>query len=168
MNTVIARDIDEWRTWLAANSRSANEVWLVIPHKNSGTPSIRHHEAVEQALCFGWIDGLQRRHDAHSAEQRFSPRRPVSTWSQVNRERAARMTESGLMTPAGQAVIDLAKATGRWEVTVPAEVRERLDGFESFRALAPSSRRLTLEWIAAAKRPETRQRRLERTIQQLG
>jgi uncharacterized protein YdeI (YjbR/CyaY-like superfamily) len=168
MNTVIAGSIEEWRNWLAANSRSAAEVWLVIHHKNSGTPGIRHHEAVEQALCFGWIDGLQRKHDAHSARQRFSPRRPHSTWSQVNRERAARMTELGLMTPAGQTVIDLAKTTGRWEVAVPAEVRALLDEHESFRTLAPSSRRLTLEWIAAAKRPETRQRRLEQTIQRLG
>jgi uncharacterized protein YdeI (YjbR/CyaY-like superfamily) len=168
MNTVIANSTAEWRSWLAENSQSTDEVWLVIHHKNSGIAGIRHHEAVEQALCFGWIDGLQRKHDAHSAMQRFTPRRPGSTWSEVNRERAARMTELGLMTPHGQAMIDLAKATGRWSVTIPDDVRATLDGNDSFRELAPSSQRLTLEWIATAKRPETRRRRLERTLQQLG
>lgn len=159
---------DEWRTWLAANNQSADEMWLVIHHKNSGTPGLRHHEAVEQALCFGWIDGLQRKYDEHSAHQRFSPRRPRSTWSRVNRERAERLIAQGLMTSTGQAMIDLAKATGRWEVVVPAGVRACLDGYEGFRVLSPSAQRLTLEWIATARRPETRQRRIERTIQRLG
>jgi len=165
---VIGSSVDEWRGWLAANADSATEVWLVIHHKDSGTPGIRHHEAVEQALCFGWIDGLQRRHDATSARQRFTPRRARGTWSRVNRERAARMTALGLMTPAGQAMIDLAKATGRWEVTIPADVRGVLEADVRFRALAPSAQRLTLEWVATAKRPETRQRRLEQAIVRLG
>lgn len=121
MDIVIAHSTEEWRAWLAANHQSATEVWLVIQHKNSDAPSVRHHEAVEQALCFGWIDGLQRKHDAHSARQRFTPRRARSTWSGPNRERAERLTGLGLMTPAGQTMIDLAKATDRWEVTVPAE-----------------------------------------------
>lgn len=164
---VIASTVDEWRNWLARNSRSATEVWLVIHHKDSGTPSPRYHEAIEQALCFGWIDGLHQKRDAHSSQLRFTPRRPRSTWSKLNRERAARMTELGLMTPAGQAMIDLAKGTGRWEVAIPDDVRTRLDEHAAFRALAPSSRRLTLEWIATAKRPETRQRRLEQALDRL-
>jgi uncharacterized protein YdeI (YjbR/CyaY-like superfamily) len=114
MDTVIANTTEEWRAWLAANSESASEVWLVIPHKASGVPSVRYHEAVEQALCFGWIDGLHRKHDTTSSRLRFTPRRPASTWSRLNRERAARMTELGLMTPRGQAAIDRAKTTGRW------------------------------------------------------
>jgi uncharacterized protein YdeI (YjbR/CyaY-like superfamily) len=168
MDMVFARDVAEWREWLAANGESAAEVWLVIQHKDSETPSIRHHEAVEQALCFGWIDGLQRRHDATSAQQRFSPRRAGSRWSAVNRERAARLTALGLMTPAGQAMIDLAKETGGWEIVIPADIRGALEADVRFRALAPSSRRLTLEWVATAKRPETRQRRLEQAIKRLG
>jgi uncharacterized protein YdeI (YjbR/CyaY-like superfamily) len=161
MNLVIASTSDEWRAWLAANHGSATEAWLVIHHKNSGTPSVSYGEAVEQALCFGWIDGLHRRRDAHSSQLRFTPRRPHSTWSELNRERATRMAELGLMAPPGQAMIDLAKATGRWEVPIPADVREALEGNANFRALGPSARRRTLEWIATAKRPETRRRRLE-------
>jgi uncharacterized protein YdeI (YjbR/CyaY-like superfamily) len=137
MDMVMASTAGEWRTWLAANSGSAEEVWLVVHHKDSGTASVRYHEAVEQALCFGW-------------------------------ERATRMTELGLMTAPGQAMIDLAKATGRWEVHIPAEVRTALEGNASFRTQPPSAQRLTLEWIATARRPETRERRLARAIQRLG
>lgn len=135
METVNALDAGEWRSWLAENSRSATEVWLVLQHKDSPTPGVRLHEAVEQALCFGWIDGLHRRRDADSSQLRFTPRRPRSTWSAVNRERAARLTALGLMTPAGQAVIDLARSTGRWEVVIPADVRARLAAHAPFRSL---------------------------------
>lgn len=167
MNLVMASTTDEWRTWLAANRESATEAWLVIHHKNSGTPSVGYGEAVEQALCFGWIDGHHRSRDERSSQLRFTPRRPGSTWSKLNRERATRMTELGLMTASGQAMIDLAKATGRWEVLVPTEIREALEGYASFRELAPSARRQTLEWVATAKRQETRERRLAQAIQKL-
>jgi uncharacterized protein YdeI (YjbR/CyaY-like superfamily) len=165
MELVVAHTVGEWRAWLARNCRSATEAWLVIQHKNSGTPSPRIHEAVEQALCFGWIDGLHRKRDQDSSQLRFTPRRPSSTWSAPNRERAARMTALGLMTPPGQAMIDLARSTGRWEVPVPAEIRALLEEQPTFHRLAPSRKRLTLEWIASATRPETRQRRLETALQ---
>ncbi len=112
---VRAASVAEWRTWLAANGRSETEAWLVIPHKNSGIPGVTYAEAVEQALCFGWIDGLQRKHDEYSARLRFSPRRAKSKWSAPNRERAARMIAEGQMTEAGRAAIDRAKADGTWE-----------------------------------------------------
>ncbi|MFK0248952.1 YdeI family protein [Amycolatopsis azurea] len=105
----------EWRAWLAEHAGSARAVWLVIRHKNSGIPSVRIHEAMEQALCFGWIDGLHRKNDATSSRLRFTPRRPRSSWSRLNRERAARLIADGLMTERGQAAIDLAKAKGRWD-----------------------------------------------------
>ncbi|HEX6357291.1 YdeI/OmpD-associated family protein [Actinophytocola sp.] len=165
MELVVANTVAEWRAWLARNCRSATEAWLVIQHKHSGKPSSRVHEAVEQALCFGWIDGLHRKRDADSSQLRFTPRRPSSTWSALNRERATRLTTLGLMTPAGQAMIDLAKATGRWEVPVPEDIRALLEEQPSFHRLPPSRKRLTLEWIATAKRPETRQRRLEAALQ---
>lgn len=114
MNTVIARTADDWRAWLAAHSESAQEVWLVIYNKASGVPSIRYHESIEHALCYGWIDSLARKDDPDSFRLRFTPRRPRSNWSAVNRERATRMIEQGLMTGPGQATIDLAKRTGTW------------------------------------------------------
>lgn len=112
MDIIEVRDAGEWRDWLTRNSVAAGEVWLVLAHK--GVPGVRYQEAVEQALCFGWIDGLHRKHDAGHSRLRFTPRRPRSSWSASNRERATRLIEAGLMTPRGQAAIDQAKADGRW------------------------------------------------------
>jgi len=114
--TVVASTAGAWRAWLARNGRSAQEVWLVLYHQDSGTPGLRYHEAVEQALCFGWIDGLRRARDADSSQLRFTPRTARSTWSRVNRQRAATMIELGLMTEPGQSAIDRAKAAGTWQL----------------------------------------------------
>lgn len=171
MITFHARTTDEWRTWLAENGRSAKEIWLIIHHADSPTPSPRYHEAIEHALCFGWIDGLHKKRDEHSSQLRFTPRTPHSSWSAVNRERARRMIEQGLMTEPGQATIDLAKAKGTWEVdsTMPAELRDLLDrntgASANFDRFPPSSKRLILEWIATAKKPETRQKRITQTVE---
>ncbi|MFJ4105406.1 YdeI/OmpD-associated family protein [Amycolatopsis japonica] len=164
----------EWRAWLAGNAGTEKEIWLVIRHKDSGVPSVRIEEAMEQALCFGWIDGLHRKNDATSSRLRFTPRNPRSTWSRVNRERAARLITEGQMTGRGQAMIDLAKAKGRWQVVpdgdgVPEDLRARLDADEAarthFEKFPPSSKRLILEWILTAKKPETRERRIARTVE---
>ncbi|MGK3204580.1 YdeI/OmpD-associated family protein [Amycolatopsis sp. MEPSY49] len=163
-----------WREWLAGARVPA--AWLVIRRKGSSAPGVRPAEAMEQALCFGWIDSKALRRDAESTYLCFTPRNPKSTWSRVNRERVARLTSAGLMTPAGQAVVDLARRTGTWDAlaeaqdgVIPDDLRAALDGdavaracFEGF---PPSSRRLILEWIAKAKRPETRKRRIERTVE---
>ena len=114
--TLAASTSAEWRAWLARHCRSEQQVWLVIQHKDSGTPGVRYAEAVEQALCFGWIDSQARGRDADSFQLRFTPRSPRSTWSRVNRQRATRMIELGLMTGHGQALIDLARANGTWQV----------------------------------------------------
>ncbi|MFC4859108.1 YdeI/OmpD-associated family protein [Actinophytocola glycyrrhizae] len=157
MDIIEVRDIGEWRSWLAEHHGSAHEVWLVIG-------AVRHAEAVEQALCFGWIDGLRR-----GPRQRFTPRGPRSSWSALNRERAARMTARGLMTERGQAAIDRAKAMGRWETDVmPADLRALLAANPvaqgHFAAFPPSTRRLILEWIGDARRAQTRARRLATTV----
>ncbi len=114
-NTFTAATATEWRQWLAEHSRTEKEVWLVIHHKHSGVPSVRIQEAMEQALCFGWIDSLHRKNDATSSRLRFTPRTPRSSWSRINRDRVADLTARGLMTEQGQAVIDLAKEKGRWD-----------------------------------------------------
>lgn len=111
---VVASSVDVWRAWLERYGRSEREVWLIIPHKNSPTPGLHYDEAVEHALCYGWIDGLHRKHDAHSSRLRFTPRRPNSAWSAPNRTRATRMIAQGLMTSAGQAIIDVTKSRGTW------------------------------------------------------
>ncbi|WP_410640410.1 YdeI/OmpD-associated family protein [Amycolatopsis sp. lyj-346] len=166
----------EWRSWLAASGATQESVWLVIRRKASAVPGVRIHEAMEQALCFGWIDSKALRRDAESTYLCFTPRKPASTWSRVNRERVARLTAAGLMTPAGQAVIELARRTGTWDVlaeaqdgVVPADLRSALEedavALRCFEGFPPSSRRMILEWIARAKRPETRQRRIAETVE---
>jgi len=115
-NTVLrARCPGEWRAWLAEYGQSQPEVWLVIPHRGSGAPGLSYEQAVEHALCFGWIDGLHCKHDAGSSRLRFTPRRLRSMWSAINRTRAANMITCGLMTAAGQNAIDHAKAIGTWQ-----------------------------------------------------
>ncbi|SDJ13196.1 Uncharacterized conserved protein YdeI, YjbR/CyaY-like superfamily, DUF1801 family [Actinokineospora alba] len=169
MNTFTANSAAQWRAWLAEHSESETEVWLVIHHKDSGTPSPRYHEAIEQALCFGWIDGLHRKRDANSSQLRFTPRKPRSTWSQVNRDRAAAMISSGQMTARGQAVIDAAKANGTWEVVADSGLLAALElnaaARENFERFPPSSKRLIMEWIGGAKKVETRVRRIERAVE---
>ena len=175
VNIVEAGTADDWRAWLAGNCRSAKEVWLVLRHHDSGTPSLRYHEAVEQALCFGWIDGLHRRYGADSSRLRFTPRTARSRWSQLNRQRAARMIELGLMTEHGQLAIEQAKAAGTWQLlpdepgrAIPDDLQEQLDGNDTartnFESFPPSSKRLILEWIAISKRPDTRRRRIDQTV----
>ena len=176
VRTIEAADRAGWREWLREHSGTADEVWLVIRNAGSDTPSVRHGDAVEEALCFGWIDSMARKHDATSMRQRFSPRNPRGAWSKVNRELVERLTAQGLMTPRGQAAVDLAKRTGTWsllaeaqEGIVPDDLRARLAeepaAAAQFAALSHSARRAALEWIARAKRPETRQRRVDRTVE---
>jgi uncharacterized protein YdeI (YjbR/CyaY-like superfamily) len=175
VNVVETGSAEDWRAWLARNCRSATEVWLVLRHHDSGPPSLRYQEAVEQALCFGWIDGLHRRCGAGSSQLRFTPRTARSRWSQLNRQRAAKMTVLGLMTEHGQAAIEQAKAAGTWQLlpaeqswAIPGDLQEQLDGNDAartnFESFPPSSRRLILEWIAIAKRPDTRRRRIDQTV----
>jgi uncharacterized protein YdeI (YjbR/CyaY-like superfamily) len=175
LTIVTVGSADDWRDWLTRNGRTAKEAWLVLHHRDSRAPGLRYHEAVEQALCFGWIDGLHRSSGADSSLLRFTPRTARSRWSRVNRQRAARMIDLGQMTEHGLAAIDLAKAAGTWQVlpdeqrlTIPPDLQAQLDGDHAARAnfasFPPSSRRLILEWIAMAKRPGTRRRRIEQTV----
>lgn len=162
----------EWRAWLQAHGAAEPAAWLAIRRAGEEV-GVTVPEAVEQALCFGWIDGVAARDDRHFYV-RFSRRNPKSTWSKVNRERVDRLTRSGQMTEHGQAVIDLARRTGTWDrlaaaqdLVVPDDLASRLaadpEADRHFRAFPPSSRRLILEWIATAKRPATRARRVEET-----
>ena len=124
--------------WLSANHARESELWLKIHKKDSGLPTVTYREALDVALCWGWIDGLKKSFDEKSFLQRFTPRRPKSIWSQVNREHIARLTKAGRMTPHGQKHVDAAKADGRWaaayapirsssEATVPADLRAAIN-----------------------------------------
>jgi len=176
VRTVQATDRAQWRAWLAEHVDTADEVWLVIQHANSPVPSVRHGEAIEEALCFGWIDSLARTHDASSWRQRFTPRHPRGAWSKVNRELVERLTAQGRMTRRGQAAVDLAQRTGTWSLlaeaqdgVVPDDLRDQLAADAAatahFDAFSRSARRAILEWVARAMRPQTRQRRIARTVE---
>ncbi|MEV6282177.1 YdeI/OmpD-associated family protein [Kribbella sp. NPDC051770] len=166
--------VGEWRAWLEAHGEVERAVWLVVGRGGGGV--VDYLAAVEQALCFGWVDSKTVRRDAVTTYQCFTPRSVRSTWSKVNRERVARLAAEGLMAPAGMAVVERAKASGVWDVLaeaqeliVPGDLRRELDGNaeadKHFRAFPPSSRRLILEWVALAKRPETRARRIRETVE---
>jgi uncharacterized protein YdeI (YjbR/CyaY-like superfamily) len=105
----------EWRKWLQKNSQTEQSVWLILYRKNSDVPCVNIIEATEEALCFGWIDSLCKKRDAESYYLTFTPRKPkTSKWSKPNIERAERMIDQGLMTEAGQKMIDIAKEMGKW------------------------------------------------------
>ena len=106
----------EWRTWLRENCQTEKSVWLILYHKKSNVESVNLNHATEEALCFGWIDSLCKKRDAESYYLTFTPRNAKkSKWSKLNRERAERMIQQGLMTPHGQQLIDIAKTIGKWE-----------------------------------------------------
>ena len=175
INTFHAKTRKEWRKWLEKNSQTEKSVWLIIYHKTSDTKSVYYEEAVEEAICFGWIDSIAHKRDEESKYQFFAVRKPKSNWSKANRERAVKMIEQGLMTSSGQRLIDLAKQTGTWEALVdvqnsviPDDLQALLNknktALKNFLAFPPSSKRIILEWILNAKKPETRQKRIEETV----
>ena len=162
-----------WRKWLATNHTSTEPVCLVVFHKKSKTPNIAYDEAVEEALCFGWIDNKGMKRDEESMYLQFCPRKEKSNWSKLNRDRAEKMIRSGSMTAAGQAFIDIAKQSGKWNASleadvIPPDLQKLFDkkkrAFKNFQSFAPSSKRLIIQWIMDAKKAETREQRIEKTV----
>nr|WP_294792590.1 hypothetical protein [uncultured Mucilaginibacter sp.] len=115
IEAVYAETRQQWRDWLQNNSQTKEQVFAIIYHKKSETPSVTYVEAVEEVLCFGWIDSISYKRDAESTYQRFSRRKAKSNWSPSNIERVERLTAAGLMTEHGQKFIDLAKQEGKWD-----------------------------------------------------
>lgn len=161
-----------WEAWLEEHGATTDGVWVRIAKKGHDEPSITRAEALDVALCHGWIDGLKRTEDERWYRQRFTPRRPRSRWSKVNREHVERLIAAGRMRPAGQREVDAAKADGRWDAaydapstaTVPDDLRaalaERPGAAAFFDALDGRNRYAILYRIAEAKRAETRARRI--------
>lgn len=110
-----ASSTKEWRKWLAENSETKKAVWLIVYHKKSRIPGVQWHDAIENALCYGWVDSKAKSRDGESCYLKFTPRNPKSKWGKRNRERADKMSAQGLMTSYGQRLIDLAKKTGKWD-----------------------------------------------------
>ena len=175
LKQVHPRTRDAWRRWLDKNHSSSDGVWLVYFKKASGKPRIEYGEAVEEALCFGWVDSKGETVDEQRAMLKFTPRNPKSAWSKPNKERVERLIEEGKMTEAGLAAIETAKENGTWSaldsveaLEVPPDLAKALAANKKargyFDAFSPSSRKIILRWIESAKRQETRDKRISETV----
>ncbi|HEV8379977.1 MAG TPA: YdeI/OmpD-associated family protein [Gemmatimonadales bacterium] len=150
--TLYVKNRKEWRSWLAEHHKTASEIWLIYYKKTSGKPRIPYNDAVDEALCYGWIDSLVKPLDAHKYAQRYSPRKKTSRLSDMNRERVRRLIKSGRMTKAGLAAIE---HTGQRSATLPADILARLKRdpttWKNFQKFPASYKRIRIGWIDAAR-----------------
>lgn len=169
----------DWRKWLEKNHQSKQSVWLVFYAKSSEKPSITWSEAVDVALCFGWIDSKKIKIDETTSHQFFSKRKPNSTWSKINKEKVQQLIDNGHMTQAGFDIIDIAKQNGSWtildeveELKIPNDLEKAFKKHKGskdyFQNLSKSVRKMMLQWLVLAKRPETRQKRIDEIAELAG
>ena len=167
-------DRGSWRRWLEKNHAIQRGIWLIFYKKATRKPSLDYEESVEEALCFGWVDSRTRRLDDERYMLMFTPRKPGSRWSRPNKERVERLVASGLMTPPGLVKIEEAQRNGAWTVydaiedlvildDLAAALAEGPSAQETFEGFSISVRKNILWWIASARRPETRARRIAKT-----
>jgi uncharacterized protein YdeI (YjbR/CyaY-like superfamily) len=169
--TLWAADREVWRRWLEESGATRSHVWLLIDKKRVADRGVSYDEAVEEALCWGWIDGLTKAWDERRFAVRFTPRKPRSIWSEPNVARVGRMIAAGRMQPAGLALVEEAKRNGSWDAATsgrlevtPPDLEEALaaspEAAAQWEAWAPTHRRMYVYWVLDAKRPETRARRV--------
>jgi len=165
----------EWRSWLEQNHATSPGIWLVYSKKESGQPRVSYDDAVEEALCFGWVDSRPNVIDSERFKQLFTPRKAKSPWSRLNKQRVEKLIKQGCMTPAGLAKVEAAKQDGSWsaldaveDLTIPPDLQQALDANDlartHFTAFPPSSKKNILWWIESAKRSETRAKRIAETV----
>ena len=177
MKTLLVRTVEEWRDWLDRHHASEPEVWLIFHKRHTGIVSVAHKDALDEALCVGWVDSLVKRLDDQRYAMKFTPRRPDSRWSAVNRKRYAELKAGGRLKPAGVERPPTNRGYGprptRLELParLPRYMRDALKkrpaAWRHFEALAASERRRYFAWIESAKREETRLRRLKEAIRLL-
>jgi uncharacterized protein YdeI (YjbR/CyaY-like superfamily) len=168
---VFAKDRAEWRRWLKKNHAKRGEVWLGFYNKASGKQAISYDHAVEEALCFGWVDGRKKKLDGEAYAFRFTPRKAKSAWSKSNLVRVERLIAEGKMTPAG--LVAYQSAGRREAAPMPAELpkaleenfRKQREAWENYARFPPGYRRTTAGWVASAKKEETRIKRLAKLIE---
>jgi uncharacterized protein YdeI (YjbR/CyaY-like superfamily) len=179
LDELIVADAEALRAWLSANHATSPGVWLALTRKGGIVTTLTWQQAVDEALCFGWIDGQARKRDEGSSWIRFTPRRPRSVWSQRNVANVARLEAAGLMLPAGRAAVDVAKADGRWaaayappsEAEVPADLRAAIAADPAaqamFDVLSKTNRFALIGRVNAVKRAETRTRKIAEFVAML-
>jgi uncharacterized protein YdeI (YjbR/CyaY-like superfamily) len=177
--TIHPKTRGEWRKWLEKNHASSSGIWMIYYKKASGKPRVDYTDAVEEALCFGWIDSLPRKLDEQRAMLKFTPRKPGSAWSKLNKTRVEKLIDQGLMTAAGFSKIEQAKKDKSWHIltssdnhidsnSIPADLLKAFarnkKALQNFKGFSPGYRKRFLFWIDSAKRPETRSIRIKQTI----
>jgi uncharacterized protein YdeI (YjbR/CyaY-like superfamily) len=161
----------EWRNWLRENHATKQSIWLIYYKKKSTIPSISYSDAVEEALCFGWIDSKAKAIDSEKSRQYFCRRKPKRVWSRVNKAKVEALIEAGQMTEAGYASIEIAKQNGSWTIldeaealNIPKDLENAFGNYPGsenyFLSLSRSDKRNILQWLVLAKRPETRVKRI--------
>ena len=177
MDEMYFKTSSEWRTWLAGNHDKSSGIWLVFYKKVSGKPSLSYETAIEEALCYGWVDSIIRKIDEEKYVRKFTPRRNNSKWSESNKKRVARLINQNRMAEPGLHKVDIAKQNGMWEkpdrpqisFELPKEFKSALDknhkAKQNFDAMASSYQKHYIAWIAVAKKPETKTNRLREAIQ---
>ncbi|WP_242050445.1 YdeI/OmpD-associated family protein [Oculatella sp. FACHB-28] len=175
-NSTHPKTRSEWRAWLEQHHTRDKGVWLISYKKATGKPRFDYEEAVEEALCFGWIDSKGNKLDEERSLLWFAPRKPGTGWSKLNKERVERLIAQNMMMPAGLTKVEAAKQDGSWNaldaieaLEIPPDLETALASYaeakQNFEAFPRSVKRGILEWVAAAKRPETRTKRINETAQ---
>lgn len=174
-NSIHPKSRAEWRKWPEKNHTRNEGIWLISYKKATGEARVDYDESVEEALCFGWIDSKGNKLDEERTMLWFAPRRAGTGWSKLNKDRVEKLIRAGLIAPAGQAKINAAKKDGSWNaldaveaLEIPSDLAEALSKNERargyFEAFPRSAKRAILQWIASAKKPETRTKRIEETV----
>ncbi|WP_306352293.1 YdeI/OmpD-associated family protein [Flavobacterium sp. '19STA2R22 D10 B1'] len=175
IETFCPRSQQEWRQWLEENHHLKRSIWLIYYKKKSNVPTITWSDAVDEALCFGWIDSTKKSIDDHTFMQFFCQRKPNSVWSKINKTKIDRLITHGLMAPAGHKSIDTAKQNGSWtildeveELKIPVdleiEFKKEEGSIDFFLGLSKSARKSILQWLVMAKREETKQKRIREIV----
>jgi uncharacterized protein YdeI (YjbR/CyaY-like superfamily) len=176
IETFYPKSRKEWREWLQNHHDKKQSIWLIYYKKKSNVPTVIYSEAVDEALCFGWIDSKAKPIDEHTFMQFFSRRKEKSVWSKVNKEKIDRLTKEGLMTKAGFEIIEIAKQNGSWTILDEAEAliipddleiefQKRPAAKDYFLSLSRSDKRNILQWLVLAKRQETREKRITEIVE---
>tara|TARA_R110002124_G_scaffold24032_2_gene88440 strand:+ start:1416 stop:1997 length:582 start_codon:yes stop_codon:yes gene_type:complete len=176
IETYYPKSRTDWRQWLEKNHQSKQSVWLVFYTKKSTIPSLSWSEAVDEALCFGWIDSTRKTIDEFSFMQFFSKRKLKSNWSKINKEKVANLIDQGFMTEAGLVSIETAKQNGYWtildeveELIIPKDLEIAFEKYKGskdyFLSLSKSTRKIILSWIVLAKQQQTRQKRIDEVVE---
>ena len=175
LETFYPKNRQEWRAWLEENHDKKQNIWLIYYKQKSKIPTVSYSDAVDEALCFGWIDSKAKSIDEVKFMQFFSRRKEKSVWSKINKEKIEMLISAGLMTPAGLAIIEKAKANGSWTILdevealiIPPDLEEafsqKLNAKTYFLSLSRTDQRNILQWLVLAKRPETRQKRIDEIV----